>query len=131
MASDGFLRTNPQSRARYALCTVLYNLEHDNRCGGDLRGAGGRACSASDGPEDRVRSDPSHSGAAVRLARLIDCAGVASPVSSVLHRTDASVGRLRLLRQFILYRWYADGPQLYATNRGSERTLLATWLSRV
>src|SRR5215510_14506021 len=125
MASDGLLRASPQSRARYALCTVLYNLDHDNRCGGGLRGAGGRACSASDGPEDRERSDPSNSGATVRLARLIDCAGVANPVSSVLHRTDANVGRLRLLRQFILYQWYADGPRLYATNRGRERTLLA------
>ena len=103
MASDGVLRANPQSRARYALCTVLYNLDHDNRCGGDLRSASCRACSASDGPEDRERSGLSNSSAAVRLVQLIYCVGVVSPVSGVLHRADANVGRLCLFRQLILY----------------------------
>src|SRR6516162_7627784 len=111
MASDGVLRANPQSRARYALCTVLYNLDHDNRCGGDLRGAGGRACSASDGPEDRERSDPSDSAAAIGLARLADRAGGASLVSGVLHRANANVGGFRLLRQLNVYQWYAHGPR--------------------
>src|ERR1700719_2477213 len=117
MASDGLLRTSPQSRARYALCTVLYNLDHDNRCCGDLRGAGGRACSASDGPEDRERSDPSHSDAAIRLARLADRTGVASPVSDVLHRADVEMGGFRLLRRFNVYRWYAHGPRYCTNNR--------------
>ena len=103
MASDGVLRANPQCRARYALCTVLYNLDHDNRCGGDLRGAGGRACSASDGPEDRERPGLSHSTTANRLARPAGCAGTVSPVSSVLHRTDVDLGEFCLLRLFDVY----------------------------
>src|SRR5262249_2716906 len=121
MASDGLLRTNPQSRARYALCTVLYNLDHDNRCGGDLRGAGGRACSASDVPEDRERSDPSHSDAAIGLARLADRTDVANPVSGVLHRADVDMGGFRLLRRIDVYRVYAPRPRHCTTNRPWKR----------
>src|SRR5215469_3012659 len=105
MASDGLLSANPQNRPRYALCTVLYNLDHDNRCGGDLRSASGRACSASDGPEDRERSGLSHSTTAIRLGRPASRAGTAGPVSRVLHRTDVDLGEFCLLRLFDVYQW--------------------------
>ena len=131
IAVDSLLHTSRQDRGGYALCAVLYDLDHHNRRGADLRSVGSWARSDSASPEDKERSDLSHSGAAIRLARPADRDGTACPVSGVLHRPDVDLGGFRLLRLFDVYQCYADGPRPFAAYRPRGRTLLATWLTRI
>src|SRR5262249_51998138 len=128
IAVGSLLHTNRQGRGGHALCAVLYYLDHLNRCGAALRGVGRWARSDS---AERERPDLSHARTAIRLARPAGRAGTAGPVFSVLHRTDVDLGGFRLLRLFVFYRWYADGARPFASNRAGERTVLATWLTRV